>query len=57
MGSHRVGHDWGNLAAKCLLGEKLKKLVVEARNNDFIQKTSKPRRWWTSIPVNHLAWV
>ena len=25
MGSHRVGHDWGNLAAKCLLGEKLKK--------------------------------
>ena len=36
---------------------KLKKLVVEARNNDFIQKTSKPRRWWTSIPVNHLAWV
>ena len=25
MGSHRVGQDWGNLAAKCLLGEKLKK--------------------------------
>ena len=25
MGSHGVGHDWGNLAAKCLLGEKLKK--------------------------------
>ena len=23
----------------------------------FIQKTSRPRRWWTSVPKYHLAWV
>ena len=28
---------------------KLKKLVVEARNNDFIQKGGRPRKWQTNV--------
>ena len=28
----------------------IKRYVVGARNNDFIQKASKLRRWWACIP-------
>jgi len=31
--------------------------VVGARNNDLIQKASRLRKWWTSVPKNHLARV
>lgn len=30
---------------------------VGVRNNDFIRKASRLRRWWTSVPNNHLAQV
>ena len=28
-----------------------------ARNNYFIQKASRPKRWWTSVPKNQLTSV
>ena len=28
-----------------------------ASNSDFIRKASRPRRGWTSVLKNHLAWV
>ena len=31
--------------------------VVGVRNSNFIQKASRPRRWWTSIPKNHITGV
>ena len=30
---------------------------VGARNCDFIQKASRSRGWWTSVPKNHLCMV
>ena len=27
------------------------------RNSDFIQKISRLKRWWISVPKNHLTWV
>ena len=27
--------------------------LFKARNSDFIQKASRLRRWWTSVPKNH----
>ena len=35
----------------------IERWVAGARKSDFIQKASKPRRWWTRVPKNHLAWV
>lgn len=35
----------------------MKKWVAGARNSDFVQKSSRPRRWWPHVPQNHLAWV
>ena len=31
--------------------------VVEAGNSDLIQKASRLRRWWTSVPKNHHTWL
>ena len=28
-----------------------------ARNRNFIQKASRPRGWWTSVPKNHFVWA
>ena len=44
-------------AAHCTTGQYIKRHVVGERDSDFIQKASKPRRWWTSVPKNHLTQV
>ena len=31
--------------------------VVEAGNSDLVQKASRLRRWWTSVPKNHHTWL
>ena len=31
--------------------------VVRARNSDFSQKASRLKRWWTSVPNDHLTQV
>lgn len=33
----------------------VKRPVVGARNNDFIQNASKLRRWWACVPKEHLT--
>ena len=33
----------------------MERQVVMARNSDFIWKAGRPRRWWTSVPKNHLT--
>ena len=45
------------LTACCTTGQQIKKQVVGASNSDFIWKASKLRRWWASVPKNHLPWV
>ena len=45
------------LTACCITGQQIKKQVVGASNSDFIWKASKLRRWWASVPKNHLPWV
>ena len=36
-------------------GQQIERQVVGTRNQDFIQKVGRPRRWWTSVPKNHLS--
>ena len=36
---------------------KLRDELLGARNSNFIQKASRRRRWWTSVPKNHLTSV
>ena len=43
--------------AHCTTGQYIKRRAIEARNSDFIWKASRPRRWWTSFPKNHLPQV
>ena len=40
-----------------LATQQIERWVVGTRNGNFIQKASRPRRWWTNVPKNHLAWV
>ena len=35
----------------------IKRCVAGVRNSDFIQKISRLKRWWISVPKNHLTWV
>ena len=37
--------------------QQIEKQVVGTRKNDFIQKASRPERWWAQAPKNHLSWV
>ena len=34
-----------------------KSSIIGARNRNFILKANRPRRWWTSVPKNHLTRV
>ena len=43
--------------AHCTMSQWIERWVVGGRNSGFIWKTSRPRRWWTSAPKNHLARV
>ena len=36
---------------------KSREEVLAGRNGNFIQQSSKLRRWWTNVPKNHLIWV
>ena len=36
-------------------GQSITRRGVGERKSDFIQKASRPRRWWTRVPKNHLA--
>ena len=40
-----------------LAPQQAKREVVGEKSSDFIRKASKPRRRWTLVPKNHLAWV
>ena len=40
-----------------LTGQQIKRWDIRASTSDFIQKVSRLRRWWTSVPKNHLDWV
>ena len=39
------------------IGQLMERRVVGARNSNFIQKSSRPRRWWTCVSKNHLTQV
>ena len=44
------------LVQVCTAGHMKGQLIKrwgEARNSDFIQKASRLKRWWTSVPKNH----
>ena len=42
-------------SACCMTGQYIER--QGAKNSDFIGKASKARRWWTSVPKNHLTCV
>ena len=43
--------------ACCWTGQWIDRWVAGAKKSDFLWKVSRPRRWWASIPENHLAQV
>ena len=47
LGSHCLSHN-SPISQETTAG---------AGNSDFIWEDSKPRRWWTHVPKNHLAWI
>jgi len=51
--------EWGAIAFSAFPYHRLinRETSVGVRNNDFIRKASRLRRWWTSVPDNHLAQV
>ena len=40
-----------------MTGQSIERQVFGTRKNDFIQKASRLRGWWTSVPKNTLAWA
>ena len=50
--------EWGAIAFSGLPHDRpINWETGGARNCDFICKASRPRRWWTTVPNNHLIQV